>query len=294
MSPRIAVIGTCQTSGIGMTLERLLPGAVIKMWHINNPESPEAIAEQVTKYDVVFSQETGAASPVLQSERLEAKNGRVILLPVVVFSGLHPDCIYLMDADHKILESTFGPYHSAIAVAGFLLGLSPERTCGLYNAFVQAHLGYFKAFDDAETALVDRYAAVGLDLKPHVRGWLKDGPFMHTINHAAICALSAVATLGARSVGLIGADIAPPRDVPDTLLNGIIWPTYPAIAQRLGIKGSTILVRSKNFKEPDADRSIPMDRFVEECHAFYRTAPRDKLETGYIAKVSQQLSKLLG
>lgn len=291
MNPKIAVVGTCQIGGIGLVLEKLLPGTTVNKWQIDAPESPEAIAEHLTGYDFVFSQAAGSQFPILDAEKLQAKNGRVVLLPPVVFSGLQPDCIYLLESGSP-LESPFGPYHSAIAVAGFLLGLSPTHTFRLYNAFVQERLGYLRAFGDAETALINSFAAVGVDLTTHVRQWLNEGPFMHTPNHPAIRVSSTITTLAARLSGLIGDGVASPGDVPDPLLNHPIWPIYPAIARHLGITGSMTFLRPIKHQMPHSDRSIAMDRFVAECHALYRTLPRETLETPYVAGVCHLLSKL--
>ena len=287
MAAGVALVGTCQVVGIGPALQKLLPDTPVKLWHITSSTSPEAIAEQLIGYDVVFSQVTEPSSHPLQAERLKAKNGHVILLPPVVFSGFHPDCIYLLRSG-QILNSPFGPYHSAICVAGFLLGQSPAATTKLFNAFVQGSLNYFQAFGHASRALIDNYAAVDIDLTPHISEWLQGGSFMHTPNHPSICVLSTVAMLAARRAGLIDADITPPHDVAD-FLGAMVWPVYPAIAQRLGIKGSMTIVLAHD----NETHAVSMDRFVHECHILYQSIPRDVLETPHVAGICQKLSKLM-
>ena len=127
------------------------------------------------------------------------------------------------------VEGPLGSYHSALATAAWFEGLPESRAAGLFNAYAYAKLGYFDAFE-AGASYLKSAAMVDYDLT----GWTRrDRVFMHTINHPSIelsaeIARQALDRLGLHRLAAIGL----PRD---PLAEGVIWPLYPEIAERLGI-----------------------------------------------------------
>jgi hypothetical protein len=77
-----------------------------------------------------------------------------------------------------------------------------------------------------------------LDIGEDWQALLDQTPFMHTINHPKATMLGVIARLLAVKAGLVPKSTSPPELVHDALSAQAIWPVYPAIAARLGMRGS--------------------------------------------------------
>lgn len=231
---RIGILGNCQSAGLAASLRAWSPGVETTVRTINDFDftDPAAVADVVAALaacDRVLVQTMGEVRPALAAlaqSTLAATPGRAVRWPVVAFDGLHPDCGYVR-RDAGATDGARGPYHSMLACAAWLEGLSPPRAEALFNSFVYAALGYFDAFETAWIALHDRAAPIGYDLEPLIRG---PAVFMHTVNHPTIDALMTVAAQALDALGL--ARIAHPDTPHDALADLPIWPVYPEIARR--------------------------------------------------------------
>lgn len=238
---RAFVLGNCQAEGISEWMRAAAPELTVENASIagvapGDAETTAAWFRVIDRSDTMFCQLTDAqlADYGLPSPGDIAQAGKAFVrLPVVAFKGFQPDCTYVFTGGHAA-TGAMGPYHSAIAVAAFLEGLSAERALGLFNTFVYAALGYFAEFEAASTVLLEKAREMGLDLSSGVR---RDGPvFMHTINHPGITILGEVAIQGLTRAGIPSSTNAPAPH--DALGDSFRWPVYPEIAARLGAPGS--------------------------------------------------------
>lgn len=187
-------------------------------------------AAELEGRDVVFAQfirddRWGA----LRGQALAPRLQRFIEIPNMNFVGLHPDCVYIRRQDGTNIQGPVGPYHSALAIACYLEGLSSERTLALFNAHSFARLGYFAAYDAELKRLTNSFATAGYTLSEA----LADAPsvFMHTVNHPTIQFLFGVVRQALRMAGIAATDAPLPEDN----LARQRWAVFPEIAARLGI-----------------------------------------------------------
>ena len=270
-SPRIGLVGSCQVIGMGAALQKLWPGAEVKTWHLGPkcPDSRESIAEQLAGCDLAVSQvtETDADAP-LAFARLRETATRAVFVPLFVFNGFQPDCVYL-DLDKVLLVGPFVHLHSAIVSGGYVLGLPEAKVARLFNALTYAHLGYFEAFGFARHLASTSFAAHGYDVDSLLdRSAAAHGVFMHTMNHPNITVLAALAHMIAVKAGLAAPDSIPPQDVDDLLAHGMIWPVYPELARRLRLASGDLQVHmpSRLLERAPAHRR----KITDVIGAFYK------------------------
>ena len=290
---RIGIVGNCQVAGMQVALKALLPGAIVEAYHVGvHPAIPaREIAAKLSSYDFVISQMLGVHGyPELEFERVREQTRAASLIPPLVFTGFHPDSCYVFN-NGQAVASEVGFYHSAIAGAGFLLGLAPERTLRLYNAYIYDELGYFADFDTSRSVLVASFSNYGFDLAPHIDNWLGDGYFMHTINHPKVNVLATLATLGAQSAGVVDPAAKPPRHLIDFLEQNVAWAVYPEISKRLGMPPGPGFRRAATANA--ATRSVELEDLVHSSYKRYADIPRESLYYDRIAVVCEKLKTFL-
>lgn len=259
------LLGNCQADTMAGWMRSAAPGIDFQSGSIagvapGDPNAKAAWSAAIASADVVFSQMADAhmAQFGLPAEaEITAAGKRFMRLPVVAFKGFQPDCTYVFIDGHP-LSGAMGPYHSAIAAAAFLEGLSAERALGLFNAFVYAALGYFSEYEAAATVLGEQAAEMGLDLGTYLQ---PGAPvFMHTVNHPAVSILGQVAMQALARTGVSPHPVETPPH--DHLGDSYRWPVYPEIAQRLGVAGGL------TFQGCDgADDRIDLRTVVEATYA---------------------------
>ena len=290
--PRIGVVGTCQVVGMGATFQKMWPNAKVKTWHMkpNCPDSPESIAAQLAECDLAVSQVRGPdpASP-LAFPRLQEKAPRAVFVPVVVFNGFHPDCIYLK-VDGVPLAGPLTLLHSGIIAGGYALGLSEARVARLFNALTYADLGYFDSFGVARDLLTASFAASGYHLATLIDGWMaREGAFMYTSNHPRICVLSALAHMAAVRAGMADPAGDIPERIDDFLAHSFLWPIYPELARKLALpKGDLVVKMSSRTldRAPAHQRKLPemvgafFAVYAQQDKAAFRAAVPARLVAG--------------
>ena len=287
--PRIAVIGNCQARGIVQAMGLLAPQARVDLVPMSrlgrDPRTLDAFAARLRGYDHVFSQPFAPGFfPDGGSDALAALLPGMRLFPAIVFSAFHPDAIYVGDlasmAATRLTPSPLHTYQSAIALFGHLRGLPAERIVPLYRAEVFERLGYLAGWDPAAEDLLAASRAVGLDLSGELLRWIRGGAFMHTINHPRLAVLGDVAARLLTEAGLTPAPDAVESYLADELLDGVIWPIYPAIAEVYGLPGSTTFKRRGRPGAPP--RLLDLPEFVAESVALYRRLPAGRLRSARI------------
>jgi hypothetical protein len=296
---RIAIVGSCQVSGLRRWTELMLPGVHVEAWHINvGPGStPEVIAPRLPEFDLVIGQVAdGSGGGVLEISRLRTLHGKVVYLPVLVFTGFHPDIFHcpLSEPWGGMLQGPLYALQSAIVVAAFRLGLPPERAVRLFNAAVFEHLGYFAAFEQARWALLKIFAESGYDLGGALGGWMRGGAFMYTENHPHLRVLRTLASLVLAKAGLDPAEVAESDAPPDDLAASLQWPVYPALARRIGVPGSLAFTRGSHDASDGESREMTLDAFVHETYRAMTALPENAfLPHAKLAFTTAKLRELL-
>ncbi len=183
-------------------------------------------------------------------------------MPHVWFQGYHPDICYL-DTSGPVTRGPIGPYHSVIAFSAYSLGLSAEQALSLFRGDVYSALGYFDAWGPAREGTLRDFDEHGYDLRPLLPAWVRQGPFMHSVNHPKIRVLMDLARMLLRKAGrsVHESDIVPQ----DNLVQGPVFAIYPEVGSRLGVAGSYV------FKRGGTYRTKTLEQFVRECFELYRS-----------------------
>jgi hypothetical protein len=294
---RVAIVGSCQVVGLAAAAKRLLPGAEVKTWHVGvHPiDSDEKLLEVLPTFDLVISQISDRDGHIpLRITRLRDLGLPVVYLPVMAFPGFHPDITYIQGPGGGLLQGLAADYHSVIVASAFTLGLPEDRIPGLFNAYIFSGLGYFEVFDAAKAALFANFLEEGIELAPMFDSWFRQlGQFMYTINHPHVMVLTDLCRLALARAGYIDSGVPSPADVDDYLATHIVWPIYPALGKRIGLSGSTMLLRKLSGPADSAARELPLVDFISGCFEIYCGYPKDALRQGAVAIACDRLRPLI-
>ncbi|ESQ73903.1 WcbI family polysaccharide biosynthesis putative acetyltransferase [Asticcacaulis sp. AC402] len=294
---KISIVGGCQSDGLREATLALLPGSHVQSWHVGvSPiDPPDVILDKIAGSDLVLSQiQPEQGYDVLTAEMLTTKGYQAHFVPTFIFPGFHPDLIYIAD-EEGLVNAVHCAFHSRIAVAAFLLGLTPQKTLPLYNAVVFNELGFFSTFPAARAAVEQGLSEAGFQSDGLVDGWLRDiGPFMYMANHPHIRVLATLCQQLYARLGLIAHTTPVPSVKTDHLGNSFTWPVYPALAKRLGVPGSNDFQRPAWLVKRWESRKISLAAYLRDLFTFYATLPRHRVESDAVMDVRTKLASLLG
>jgi hypothetical protein len=267
---RLAIVGTCQVTGLADWSRRMLPGAHVDAWHVgSSPKSTAAlIVSALGGYDLIITQfEDSDHDGLLAVGRLQELCPRVMFVPFFLFRGFHPDVVILADGNDEFLQGPMEVFHSEIVYASFRLRIPPARVTSLFNNLVFRSAGYPALFANGRAALVSRFAGHGYDLEAPFQTWMADGPFMYIDNHPHIRVLETLTrlALGKAGVELVEKVEAPP----DYLAQAVQWPVYPDWARSLGVSGSMAFRRGVTNVASGEDRDLSATEFIASCYRIY-------------------------
>ena len=211
----------------------------------------------------------------------------------MAFQGFHPDVTYIVRPNGSIVPGALSEYHSQIAVAAFLLGLSADRAISLFNSYVFARFGYFDVFDAGRAALFDSGRRDGFDLAPLFDLWLKrEGQFMYTTNHPHVGVLASLCRTALIGADVIGPETELPDGIDDALSRQFTWPVYPPIAKHIGIVGSTTFRRAATGPEDHA-RDVSLADYVGASYEAYQALGPDAIRFGNATTACMRLAEVL-
>ncbi len=285
-APRIAVVGNCQSFGIAYGMKLLLPAAQVDRFTIvrKGVADLKFLAKTLSAYDHVFSLEFQPG--FLRGggwQEFIALMPSVAPIPSVVFSGFHPDTLYILDPARggRPIEGPTGPYHSAIALFAYLRGKSVEETEALFTADLFEALGYFDVWEESARQFLDLAAAAKLDLSAELVRWSRKGTFMYSMNHPKAFVLFDVARALLKRAGLPhGAQVEFDDFAVDDVVRGAVYPVYPEIAERYGHRGAYLFKRANYDLSRSVGEFLGLRAYIEACFAIYARTPRASLEGG--------------
>lgn len=273
---KVGIIFNCQHRMLAEVLRQVRPDIEVKDYDLAgllaDPAFGGAVLEEMAGCDQVLSLQLGESFGRFASSALRGRVRHLTVLPAFTFAGFHPDMIYI-ESTNGMVEGFTAAYHSRLAVAGFLEGLTPAQTTALYNALVMGRAGYFDVYAQERALLGQLLASFGIDLEPMLGRWAARGCFMHSINHPRHWCYADVALGLCQHAGLAAADAVVDADqISDALGQHASHPVLPPLARRLGVPAEAA------FKPawPHADRAVPLERFVElEFECFAQVAAED-------------------
>lgn len=281
-SPRIAVVGNCQSFGIAYAMKLLNPESVVHRFTIVRPGwvGLDTLERTLREYDYVFSLEfqkgfVKGGDWLALRDRMPS----IVPFPSVVFSAFHPDTVYLLDAtrNHSPLDSPTGPYHSALALYGYLAGLTPERTEMLFHPNVFRLLGYFDVWEPSAAEFLNGAKATGLDLSTEFLRWSRRGCFMYSMNHPKAYVLADVARALLQREKLPIHDLDFDDYAVDDIVRGSVFPVYPPIAEHYGHKGSYTFKLGNYKLSRTVGDFMTLRMFIESSFRLYARYDRQQI-----------------
>lgn len=279
MRSRWLLLFNCQAHGLAHCLNLMCDEIEVEHHDpVGIARHRERIAEALSGFDRIVVAPQVADDPATGLD-LDAQGDRVLRVPTLYFSGYHPDTCYVDGGERRPLRGPIGEYHSVIAYAAFLHGRSEAQAIDLYRESTFQSLLYFTRWDLAWRRMGTAFSQHGFDIARLRPAWSRRGPFMYTVNHPRIECLHDLALMILERTGHKARylDSLPA----DNLAIGPVLPVFPAIAGRLGCRGSEL------FKLPGAYRHITLEEYVAGSYAAYRQAPVHRIRGDYASVLSQ-------
>lgn len=238
------VISNCATKAYYQCLSAFFPEWEVRSVILTQAEEwiasgHEGFLEYLAQADVFFGLPNLYANmikPVLNPQ------AQLVLIPSFAYMGNRLDCFWL----NKVTSPTrAGVLNSRLAVKAYLDGKTIAQTLPLFcDAQFEAE-GYYDTQDRQRTALFSLYTAQGIDLTDAFESWHSEGDFLYTPNHPETKVFYDILSAALRTAGLNTAlsaqEQAQLRATSENYLaDNIIWPIYPEIAARRGIKNPKI------------------------------------------------------
>lgn len=196
-----------------------------------------------------------------------------MVLPGLLFKGLHPDCI-MMKGLLSPLRNGF--YHSKICLAAYVLGLSPDEIVGRYNDRRYKDLGYYTVYKSHRLDVEKQFRWYKPKAAHHFSRWRGEGDFFFTPNHPRGFVMFDVFHSAMCSAGLqpdVSDDAIEDarKNLPDYLAEGKIWPVYPELATHLGLTVENRLWREATVR--NKGRWFGVEEMVERSVSTYDATP---------------------
>lgn len=256
---RLVVSSNCQTGGISAALQIIFPDDEIiplPLANFTNPESKTKFVEKLKNADIWISI---GSYELLAEFGIESKV-QLIKIPIIRFSGFHPDLVY---AKKKSTNELVTPhYNSAIAVWAYSHNLDVGNAEKLFNEQVFANLGYLTSWESSVNQLRHRFLDSDLEFHDFILPMRREGLFMYSLNHPKVIALVTLSKLIAKQLGVGPDKLDRYIDINDGL-NEIIWPVYPEIGDHLA------LYSSYEWKMGEGKWLRGLRAFLESAYANY-------------------------
>jgi hypothetical protein len=283
---RFFVLGNCQVDGLTKCLRVLHPAGYIETGHLwdlrRDFENEDRLLTYLHTFDFVVLQDFGNdVLGTLDSDAVRAAIPGALTIPGILFSAFHPDLVYAFNTvpgtpGNRVIRSAIGDYQSALVVYGYLQGLTVEQTIALFRPEVYRALGYTSMWAESESFLLDSFRRFGWVPEESYMRWVRQGVFMHTINHPKLCVIADVARMILKRCDIEYDDDPMEDRTIDPLMASPVWPVYPAVAEIYGLRGSM------NFKRDEIDENgqlfLALPEFVYYTMTVLETVPREHVD----------------
>lgn len=269
---RLSIIANCQKDSLATCVAALNHGFEIDTYMIHEVM---ADAEQL-RYILENSAFVFAHLPLRSMVPAELAY-KVTYFPNIAFTAYHPDLTFARARKPGgEFETVIGPlyiYSSALAVFGYREGVSLDEILTFYNADTYARLGYFDQWADARRQLLAEGDACQMPLGGLFEKWSRGKAFMYSVNHPTLAVMEDIARELLQRIGMFYFPDSKHEYLSDPLKAQPIWPIYPEIADRLGLRGGTA------FKINDPHGTLELRDFVSGAYDTFVNYDRDTLES---------------
>lgn len=228
--------------------------------------------------DIIFVQEIAEILTLIQTQFPEHYH-KVRRFPFVHFPAFHPDIVYVSNQQHgNHIQGPLGEYQSAIALCGWMEGLSVEETVGLFRHEVYEALGYYDYWETSQKMMVDVGAGAGFPILDLLEKWHRCGCWLYSINHPKPFV---VADMARRLLTREGIATLPNVEdfVADGFATGPAWPMYPEIGKALGIAGHYYFKTIQGYGTLEKPTlMLGLEDFVAQSFALFAAVGRDNLQ----------------
>jgi hypothetical protein len=211
----------------------------------------------------------------------------MITFPIVRYSGFHPGFMSSVNYRGRPIPSADIGYHSTIAVAAFIMGMTAKQAFDLYNPEVMRRLGFLGQPDHWRSQFLEYCRTLGYEFHNALTFWLRDGPFMYTTVHPAIRVLSAIARAALKKAGIEGLA---PTGLTDHLGQNVCLPCLPPLADHIGITGSWEFKRA--VKQHGENRAMHLGDYLEQVWQTYASLPGEALDAPIFRRTVETLRRM--
>jgi len=269
---RLSIIANCQKDSLATCIAALNHGFEIETYMIHEVMADGHQLRSILENSAfVFAHVP--VRPMVPAELAE----KVTYFPNIAFSAYHPDLTFARARKPGgEFETVFGPLHvysSAIAVFGYREGIPIEELLTFYNADVYARLGYFDLWQESRRQLLIEGEACQMPLGGLFEQWSRGQAFMYSSNHPTLRVMEDIARELLQRVGMFSFPESKHEFLTDPLKAQPIWPIYPEIAERLGLRGSTA------FKVNDPHGTLELRDFLNNSYSAFANFDRETLES---------------
>ncbi|MFQ6538970.1 MULTISPECIES: WcbI family polysaccharide biosynthesis putative acetyltransferase [Aphanothece] len=291
-----AVIGNCQARAIADYLSIRFHDVSFETFGIHLIPPKEIQRKSIEFFDRARScfnfVITAPLSPLygaLFIENQEAVLGqdKLIRIPSIYFSGLHPDLTYLGGPGGRTL-GPLGDYHSKLALIGFLSGYSTLETIRLFNMDTYLKMEYHLEAETSLHQLKHREQKVDVPVSRIIEENFQRVPCFMTVNHPTSFLFteytdSLVEYITSRGIAKPSAPSLNYHFRPNPLSGAAIFPMYPEIAEinKTEYKGGY------HFKSPEhkgKSRVFSLEEFIESEFKAFEKVGIDYLQSDPKAK----------
>ncbi len=249
----------------------------------------------IEESDLIFIQEIGEILTLIQSQ-FPLHNHKVRRFPFIHFPAFHPDIVYVQSKRQGIhIQGPLGEYQSAIALCGWLEGLSVEETLTLFRHDVYAALGYYDYWETSQKMMVNVGAGAGFSMLDLLEKWHRRGCWLYSINHPRPFVL---ADMARQMLTREGITTLPDVEnfVADGFTVGPAWPVYPEIGKALGIEGHYYFKCIESYGPREKPiLMLNLHDYVAHSYAVFTQSGRDDLHCERLALPRfQNLKRFVG
>ncbi len=280
---KVVIFGNCQSLELAKLMQAMTGGVVAVTVEttrtvINQMQSGQfQLASLIEASDLIFVQNIGEIL-ILIKQQFPESFYKVRRFPSINFFAYHPDLVYVSsNKQSAMIKGVTGEYQSAIALGGWLAGLSAKETISLFREDVFEALGYYSYWDYSKKLLMAASYRCDFDVANLFDKWCDQGCWLYSINHPKQLVLADVAR---RLLTNEQIDTLPGAEhfVVDSLAKGPVWPVYPEIGKQLGISGHYYFKRVEGLCPIEKPvLMVALDDYILESYAMFDRYGREDL-----------------
>ncbi len=227
----IVILGNCQTDLLACVLSHM-SGCKVENFRedmLEDSENHRCILKKTEEANIVITQPLLADHyGKLQTKQLKKRIKTLIVIPNIYFSGLHPDLIYVGETGNRY-HSPIGDYHSAIGIASFLEGISPEQAIHLYRDFeLFQSAGFFNEWEKSLHEFRGRDFFCDISILDEITKNIKKKPLFYSSNHPS---LELINLTSKKILMYLGIDVKWTSFWRDELQSNVIYPIWSPICE---------------------------------------------------------------